>query len=335
MSRLFLCGMTTAGNEANLRAMIEPIRDQFDGLCFTFHGSEYCADDTSACPDGGAIFLNNSKGEGRIVYARWCQRHGYSQNHFLYQGPMEDGDHFVLLDTMERISPEFCKGGLRELLSLMRERNLAMVANYGKGLVFRFNEQLEFRGSPHWYATQLDGGAVNVELPLTDFWNERAAQRDEYQWVGHYGKYMTYPQGSNHALLGLDHHKDGTPEQLFPKREAKRLYFLTLMKRAGFPRTLDGLIAFLSQPLTQELCDAINGEKTWQDCYWYYVKGDKTALVHSHKPEDGKVVTMPPVVKHLSPEQIMAGWRPGYGHPDHDNPEVINLFSKSDKPPAP
>lgn len=300
--RLFLCGMTTVGNEENLRAMIEPIRESFDGLCFTFHGSEYCADDTSACPDGGAIFLNNNQGAGRIVYARWAQRHGYSQTHFLWQGPMEDGDHFVLLDTLERLSPRFCKEELPRFIAMMTERNIAMVANYGKGLIFRFNEQLEFRGSPHWYATQLDGQAINVELPKEDFWNVRNEARDPMEWVEHYSRYFLYPQGSNHALLGLDHHKGGKPEEIFPVRESKRLWFLREMARMQFPRTMEGLKAFLSQPLTPELTNLINSDKVWSDYYHYVIRGDKT-VVHSHKPEDMKplVLPVPPVVVPIVP----------------------------------
>lgn len=301
MSRLFLCGMTTTGNEANLRAMIEPIRQYFDGLCFTFHGSEYCADDTSARPDGGAIFLNNNKGAGRIVYARWCQRHGVSMSQFLWQSPMEDGDHFVYLDTTERLSPSFCSQ-LRGMVAHMDERNIAMIANYGKGLVFRFNEQLEFRGSPHWYAIQLDGQSVNVELPLTDFWNVRNEQRDPMEWCTHYLRYFIYPAGSNHALLGLDHHKGGTPQDIFPKREAKRLWFRTQMRRAGFPLTVEGAVAFMSQPLTQELIDLIQSDKVWSDAYWYLVKGD-ASVVHSHKPEDMKplALPLPPIVVPIVP----------------------------------
>jgi len=284
MSKLYLCGMTTTGNFDNLSAMIDPIRQYFDGLCFTFHGS--ILDN-----DKGAAYLDVQKGCGCVVYATWCQRHSYSMNHFLWQGPMEDGDHFVYLDTLERLSPAFC-ADLPNLTKWMDENNVAMVANYGKGLVFRYNDQLEFRGSPHWYATQLDGNAVNMELAKESFWNVRNDVRDSMEWVTHYLRYFTYPAGSNHALLGLDHHKGGTPTEIFPKREAKRLWFLTQMKRAGFPRTVEGAVAFMSQPLTQELIDLIQSDKVWSDAYWYLVKGD-TSVIHSHKPEDMKPLALP------------------------------------------
>lgn len=270
--------MTTAGNEANLRAMIDPVRKYFDGLNFTFHYPK----------DAGSDYLEEQKGDGRIVYAEWCKRHGYSMTHFLWQGTMEDGDKLVLLDSAERISEKFCKERLPEIVKMMDNDNVAMVAHDGKGLVFRFNEQMEFRGSPHWGLIQVDGLQVNTHFGPDEFWNVRNEQRDPFQWVFHYAKYFLYPQGSNHALLGLDHHK-GDPKEIFVKRETKRLWFLTEMRKSGFPRTLDGLQAFLSQPLTDDIKKLINSDKVWSDYYHYVVLGDKT-VTDNHDPETMKVV---------------------------------------------
>lgn len=264
--------MTSAGNEANLRAMIEPIRQYFDGLVFTFHHPI----------DDGAYYLQSVQGAGRVIYAIYCQRHGYSLTHCLWQGPMENGDHFVLLDTLERVSAPFVRDILPGIIHEMRAKNIAMVANYGKGLVFRFNEQLEFRGSPHWYTTGLDGGTSNLELPKEHFWNVRSEQRDPYHWVGHYAKYMLFPAGSNHALLGLDHHP-GRPEEVFPQREAKRLAFRTELLRRGYDTSLSGLKAMLSHPIDDVTRALINSDKVWNDYYRYEILGDK-AVFDSHNP---------------------------------------------------
>jgi hypothetical protein len=201
---------------------------------------------------------------------------------------MKDGDHFILLDSMERISPQFCYEKLPQLRALMKEADLGMVANFGKGFLFRYNEQLEFRGSPHWYATALDGRAIGVELEKNLFWNVRDEQRSEFQWVDHYAKYMLYPAGSNHALLGLDHW-EGDQAQNFQKREARRLAFRAEMVKRGYPLTLEGLREMLSKPLDNWLKSEINGEKTWSDYYRYHILGDKT-VVHSHNPKDIKII---------------------------------------------
>lgn len=277
--RLFLAGMTSSGNEANLRDMVEPIIEHFNGgLCWTFHHPL----------DDGASYLESRKGAGKIVYANWANRHGYSMTHFLWQGTMQPGDFFVVLDSMERLSPAFCRDRLPLLIDLMRETNTAMIANYGKGLLFRYNEQLEFRGSPHWYATQLDGTAINMELGKDEFWNVRDLQRSEFQWVEHYARYMvSYPAGSNHALLGLE--KQGDPQVLFPIRESRRLAFRQLMRDRGFPLTTDGLTQMLAGPLDATLKDFLNSEKVWNDYHRYVIQRDKT-VVHSHLPSDMKLI---------------------------------------------
>lgn len=271
--RLWLVTMTSAGNEDNLRAMIEPVVTAFDGVIATFHYPT----------DAGATYLESRVGAGKVVYANWCQRHGYSMTHALWQGPMEEGDRFVYLDSMERISPTFCEGRLKGLLGLMDDADVAMVANYGKGFLFRFNEQLRFEGSPHWYAVNLDGKAINVELDKGEFWNVRAAQRADDQWVMHYTKYMLYPAGSNHSLLGLDTY--GDPQQLFGPREQRRLAFRQEMRRRGYPVTLDGLKAMLSEPLDETLKGYLRAEKVWSDYYHHVICG-RTDVVHSHKPTD-------------------------------------------------
>lgn len=280
-NKLWLCGITSAGNADNLKEMIEPIKDCFDGLIFAFHDEK----------DDGSEYLEKNKKEGAIIYSKWCNRHAYSQNHFLYQGPMQNGDKFILLDSMERVSPEFCKDHLPKLIEYMDANNVAMLANYGKGFLFRFNEMLEFRGSPHWYATQLDGQQSNMQLEKNLFWNVRNEKRDSKVknfWAIHYAKYMfCYPAGSNHALLGLE--KQGDPQKLFPIREMKRLQFRDEARRRGYPLTLEGLKQWFSQPLDEVTKGYINGDKVWSDYYRSIILEDDT-IVDTHLPSDMKKI---------------------------------------------
>lgn len=277
--RVYLCGMTGPGEEANLRALVDPIRPYVDGLQFCFHWPH----------DLGADYLEGQAGTGRIVYAHYTQRHFNSLNQYLWQGTLEDGDVIIQLDTLERLSEAFCRDHLPVLINQMEQTRVVVIANYGKPLVIRFNEQLEYRGSPHWYVTNADGGMANLELPKDLFWNVRAEQRDLYHWVTHYARYMLMPAGSNHAQLGLDHHP-GDQATVFRVREAKRLEFRRQMRARGFPLTLDGLKVMLSQPLDAPLKALINSDKVWSDYYHYTILGDHSVL-DSHKPSDMKVVT--------------------------------------------
>lgn len=289
-NKLWLCGITSEGNLENLKEMIEPIKEYFDGLIFTFHGEVSYMTKIGEVDywnrEIGAKYLEDNKKAGKIIYANWCNRHAYSQNHFLYQGPMENGDKFILLDSMERVSIEFCKDHLPKLIEYMDANNVAMLANYGKGFLFRFNEMLEFRGSPHWYATQLDGQQANLQLEKNLFWNVRGEKRDKNHWTRHYARYMfCYPAGSNHALLGLE--KQGDPQKLFPIREQLRLDFRKEALKRGFPLTMEGLKAMLSGPLDDTLKYYLNNEKTWNDFRRWDIEGDDT-VVDSHLPSDMK-----------------------------------------------
>ena len=275
--RLFLCGITHGGNEKNLREIVEPVSEFFNGLVWTFHLPK----------DEGSEYLESKKGDGEIIYSKFCQRHGYSMTHYLWQGPMRDGDYFIQLDTMERISPKFCREKLLGLLDLMQEADLGMIANYGKGMLFRYSEELEFRGSPHWYPINLKGKALNFELSKDEFWNVRAEQRDSYQWVSHYLKYWLYPAGSNHALLGLE--KQGDPQSLFPSREARRLAFRQEVVKRGCDLTVDSVIEMFKNDLDNIIKSHINSEKTLNDAYRYFVLNDKT-VVDTHDPKDMKKI---------------------------------------------
>src|SRR5204863_10021727 len=141
------------GNEQNLRELIEPILEYFNGLVWTFHNPTW----NLKCPttqklDAGYEHLQQNKKEGKIILCEWTQRHFNSMNQYLWQGPMQDGDYFVQLDSTERLGVEFCTN-LRNVCESMEKQNVGMMSNFGKGLIFRYNEVFEYRGSPHWFPT--------------------------------------------------------------------------------------------------------------------------------------------------------------------------------------
>jgi hypothetical protein len=266
--KTWLCGITSSGNKHHFEEMIVPIINYFDGLVWTFH----------LPTDEGADFLEANKKGGEIIYANFSQRHGYSMTHFLWQGPMQDGDFFLVLDTMERISPEFCATALPNWIKTAKEQNVACISNYSKGFFYRYNEQLEFRGSPHWYHQNLDGNYGNVELSQDLFWHVRDKYRQPFQFVEHYVKYYLYPAGSNHALLGLE--KNGDPQKLFPERENRRQAFRKYLRELGVPLTVEGVRSYMlkTKPLPARAKEFINSEKILNDAYRYWVVGDKSFI---------------------------------------------------------
>lgn len=267
MNKLYLCGITSSNNLTNLKEMIDPIIDNIDGLNFTFH---YPTDE-------GATYLENNKKDGKIVYADWCQRHSYSMNHFLFQGNMQYGDYFILLDSMERVSREFIEKAIPDFIKQMKERNLCLLCNYGKGFLFKYDESLEFQGSPHWFTSTFTGGTLNLELPKDLFWNVRSEQRDKWHFIDHYAKYMLYPYGSNHSLLGLE--KNGNPKDLFPVRETTRLQFRVYLRDIlKIPITVDSLKSYLidnKDNIPSKMKEFINTEKVWNDFYRFHILNDR------------------------------------------------------------
>lgn len=271
MSKLFLCGITNGGNLDNLRDMIEPVKDHIDGLNFVFH---YPKDD-------GADYLEKNKKDGKIVYSDWCQRHHYSMNHFLYQGNMKNGDFFILLDSGERISKECAEKAIPEFIRQMKEKNICMISNYNKGFLFRYDESMEFKGSPHWYMTVFTGVVTNLELPDTLFKNVRNQTRNKFHFVDHYAKYMLYPYGSNHALLGLEN------KEQFIVRDKLRLDFRDyLSNELGLSLTVEALKQFLLEnktSLPDKLKFFINKEKVWNDFYRFHILDDRSFVDdHNH-----------------------------------------------------
>lgn len=273
--KLYLCGMTSAGNEQNLRELIEPILEYFDGLVWTFHLPTLV---DGGVIDKGFLFLYENKKEGKIVTAEWSQRHFNSMNQYLWQGPMQDGDFFIQIDTLERMSPKFCST-LRDIISSMIEQNIGMVANYGKGLIFRYSEILEFRGSPHWTPINIVGMQANTELEKSEFWSVRDEQRSPFHFVDAYLKYYLYPAGSNHGLLGLE--KNGDPAKLFPIREERRLKFRNWLRDLNIELHPDAVVKYFleikngNDPMCDTLKDFVNSEKILNDAWRYYVLEDK------------------------------------------------------------
>lgn len=263
--KFWLVGMTGPGEVENLKEVIEPIYDQFDGLVWTFH----------IPADSGADYLESRKGQGEILYTKYCRRHDLSRNIYLHQGPIKEGDYFVGIDTMEKLLPEFFNR-LPQLFNILISNDIDGVYLHGKRFMFRYNELMEHAGNPHEYIkgvnravelTKIAGFENSVEY----FTNLRPQKRDKYHFVRHFGLHFWFPAGSNGMLLGLD---DNIPE--FHRREAQRLECLKYCRNTLGINSADEFIDWIQKhPLTTELKQFINREKILNDIYRYYVLGDR------------------------------------------------------------
>jgi hypothetical protein len=215
-------------------------------------------------------------------------------NDTLFTGLIEEGDLVIFQDPLERSREPFMKKVKTEIEPFMKEADVSVIFYYGKAFLFRYYETLEYRNTPHWTLTGYPGKAIewsNIEPDerLVRL-NMRPVKRtDPYHWVGHYFSYFLYPAGSNSALLGLDQWPGGQTQANFAKRETQRLAFRQLMKKRGYPLTLDGGKQMLTGEIDQELKAHLNAEKTLSDLF-HHLHGRSHLLKHSHNPADAILI---------------------------------------------
>ncbi len=274
--KIYLVFMAGPNSLTNLKELIEPVRTAFDGIVCVLHDARGSDEDAYLTSVGA-----------HIIHLPFSRRHAFSRNHYLWCGPIEQGDWIVQLDHLERLNPGFA-ASLRPFISDLESHGLNAAFYYSKAFVYQQHESLEFVGSPHEGLRRHDGQMRAVELshtyPVeTDIrYSVRHLKRDsEFSWVTHYLRYYLYPYGSNHCLLGnVDR---GDEMTIFRQRETMRNAFRDEMRRRSIPMTVDGLVAYWrANPLDDKMIHWINAEKILNDGYRYLVRGDQS-VIDEHK----------------------------------------------------
>jgi hypothetical protein len=266
--KIWFVGVTHEGNLKHLKELINPIKDCFNGLIWTFHYPK----------DLGADYLESLKGEGKIIYADWCNRLDYSRNHCLYQGPMQMGDWFFTVDCHERISRDFGRS-LKKIANSLDEEGIDGIFLHGKRFAAKVKEETEFSGNPHEGIT---GITKAIEITQTDFWkdsffqNIRQSSRDKFAIFISAMKYYIFPQ-TNHLFLHFEEDKE-----FISFRYEIRLRFLNEITKLGFNAyCLDSVRSCIKKHLTDELIKCINSEKILNDWYRYEFLGAED-LIDKH-----------------------------------------------------
>lgn len=268
---VFMCGPNSLDN---LRALVDPISSFFDGIVSVLH-------DGMGSPEDD--YLQKTKGAGEVIHTKYVRRHDFSRNHYLYSGPIKNGDWCVQIDPMERLNVDFVKN-LPEFIKSAKSQNINGVWYYGKPLLFEYHESLKYSGNPHEGLLRDDGGMRAIELSH-QYPNEpdirysvRGEQRkDPYHFVGHYLKYYLFPWGSNQTLLGAEHR--GDPGKVYRDREFLRAMFREELERRNVQWNTEDLIKYWrSTPIDDIMRRYINNEKILNDAYRYFILDDKTVV---------------------------------------------------------
>tara|TARA_R100001163_G_C5054196_1_gene190743 strand:- start:834 stop:1667 length:834 start_codon:yes stop_codon:yes gene_type:complete len=254
--KLWFIGVTHEGNHEHLKELIEPIKSCFHGFIWTFHYPK----------DKGAEYLETVKGEGEIIYAKWCNRLDYSRNHCLYQGPMKVGDWFITIDCHERITKEFVDS-IKTMIPLFEKQGIDGIYLHGKRFAAKLKEETKFVGNPH---EGINGISKAIEVTQSDFWkdyffsNVRNKARDKFAIFMSAMKYYIFPT-TNHLLLHFENNQNFVKE-----RYLVRSKFLQEISNLGFnPHCLKSVKNCIENELTEILKECINSEKILNDWYRY------------------------------------------------------------------
>jgi hypothetical protein len=274
--KFWFCGMSGPSSIENLQELLEPIKDYFNGIVWVLHDSRDSQE---------SKYLESIKGEGKIIHYEYHQRHDISRNHYLWCGPIKNGDWVMVCDDLERLNTTFVKSFQNIVEEIFIPSNINMGVYYGKPLLFEYHESLVYQGSPHEGLFRRDG--LTSAREIKDIWpvetdvryNVRPFKRKEpFHWVRHFARYMLMPWGSNHALLHLELRAKTREEfnKLFQERESLRVEFLNYLDERGIERNVDAVIKLFSSTLDDRLKKFINNEKVWNDLYRLYVLDDNT-----------------------------------------------------------
>ncbi len=268
--KLWLTGATNKDNAFHLKELISPIQHVFDGLVWVFH---YPKGERPDLNDEGAIYLEENKKEGRILHIPWCNRIDFSRNAGLYYGPIEYGDWFLTIDTMERMHVDFANM-IRSLIDKFDENGIDGVFLRDKHFLFKFNEATAYRMNPHSGVAGIHKSLEITKLPFwkDEYWqNVRHTYRDKYDFVDHNLKYYLFPS-TNHLVLKCEH-----DNAFIQKRYEIRGKFLSEMDRLKIPVEFKAVKDYI---ITQELSpiakECIASEKILNDVYRFYKIGDKS-----------------------------------------------------------
>mgnify|MGYP003634096464 CR=1 FL=1 len=278
MAKLWLTGLTCKGKLEDLKELIEPIKHHFDGLVWVFNGEK----------DEGADYLESVKGDGEIIYAKWCNRFDFSRNLGLFTSPIKFGDWFLVVDDQERISEEFGKS-LAAILSQCSSAGVDGVYIRNKHFAFKHNEKLKFTSNPHCgvvgTSKSLDLTTSIEDFPKSYFTNVRPQKRGQFEFVHTNIKYYLYPS-TNHLLL----HFEKDMDYVNKRYEVRNLFLNEARKLKADVSSVASLLATIKKEgMNKNMHKCINAEKILNDWYRFEIEG-KRDMVDDPNPELLKTV---------------------------------------------
>jgi len=231
--KMWLCGITQ-NRKQDIDEMTENISQYFDGLIFVDGHSE----------DGTFELLNERKKDGYIPQRKWTNDHDFQMNEFLRQGPMQNGDWFVTLDSPDRLVEDWAKN-LREETSQLKEEKIGAIAMASKVYLAQYFDHMFYFQSPHWGLNGIVNGikSYSEEEKKNCITSVRFDNPINSGLLHPVKYYYTYGR-SNHCNLLYQHFG----EKILHYHESQRLQFrLYCQRELGLELTTDSLAAYMEE----------------------------------------------------------------------------------------
>ena len=300
MSKIYLCGITNENEYQNIEELTDPIWEYVDGLIFGYDQDRSFPESHAAknCEDACYSILDERKKEGEIICRPWTNDHDLQMNTFLREGPLKNGDWFIIRDSMERFDKTFAKQ-LPDILIQLQSQGIMSVFYNGKGFAFCYNDSMIFQGSPHW-------GLQNYKLKSYDLAEIFPEHLKKSTWrikdgetggrpidnkIDHEAKYAWVYGRSNHLLLGLE-----TSMEEYQRAEIIRRHIRDLATINNFKLNIEGLKEFMKWLKDSDLeafSSFINSHRVWKNFYRFHIlKEDFLEIEKTEKDWKFKPVTI-------------------------------------------
>ena len=274
---LWLCGITQNQRD-NIDELTKDVWDLVDGLVWVDHGSD----------DGTLELLEDRKKDGEIIPKKWINAHDISMNGFLLEGPIQHGDWVFIIDSQERINPQFVLRLTSGMLKNFEDQQINTVYQRSKPLLFKFHDDQMFAGSPHWGISGMRNYMVDISK-FDGFADDKDyvwSKRDDInKWITNGIKYYYIYGRSNH--LWLVYGKQ--PQDVIARQEGLRHDFrhycrheLNLPLVGSNNDILKALETFMleNDPLPPKFIDFMKKEKVIANFYRYVVRKEDQKYIY-------------------------------------------------------
>lgn len=226
----------TQNRKQDIEEMTKDIYPTFDGIVAVDHFSN----------DGTFELLQERKGAGKIIQKTFVKHHAHSMNEFLFAGIINNGDYFLILDSSDRINPNWLIS-LRKDVEYYNQNQIGGIF-FDRIFLAKYIDSMEFFGAIHWGLTPLFGKVLNYSTmsgfkkesyiinTRSDESNSVLLNPSKYWWE--------YGRGSSHTQLLYQQFSN----EIWRKHENTRMHFrLNCQFILGLDFTLASLISYMQQ----------------------------------------------------------------------------------------